>query len=66
MKSVDLVLAEDTRHTRKLLNHYGIAVDTLSFHAHNEKGRTQRIVERLQRGEVRLDFCTSHSTSKEA
>ncbi|MEW5318190.1 MAG: hypothetical protein WDW38_009433 [Sanguina aurantia] len=51
LRSVDLVLAEDTRHTRKLLNHYGIAVDTLSFHAHNEKGRTQRIVERLQRGE---------------
>lgn len=51
LKSVDLILAEDTRVTRKLLNHYAIQTPLRSFHAHNEKKREQEILERLQAGE---------------
>lgn len=52
LRGANLVLAEDTRHTRKLLNHYGIRTDTLSYHTHNEKGREQGIIQRLKQGEV--------------
>lgn len=52
LQSVNLILAEDTRHTRKMLHYYGIRTDTMSFHAHNEKGRESYIVQRLQDGEV--------------
>ncbi|MFN2492691.1 MAG: 16S rRNA (cytidine(1402)-2'-O)-methyltransferase, partial [Pyrinomonadaceae bacterium] len=41
---VDIIACEDTRHSRKLLNHYGIHTKTLSYHEHNEQ---QRIVELL-------------------
>jgi len=37
LKQVDLVAAEDTRHTRKLLDHYGITTKTTSYHQHNER-----------------------------
>ena len=36
--AVDLVAAEDTRHTRQLLAHFGIAAKLVSLHAHNEAG----------------------------
>ncbi len=48
LRSVDLVLAEDTRHTGLMLQHFGINVPTLSFHKFNEKSRTQDIVERIK------------------
>jgi 16S rRNA (cytidine1402-2'-O)-methyltransferase len=51
LKSVDVVLAEDTRHSRRLLNHYAIATPLLPYHDHNEARVTPSIVERLQRGE---------------
>jgi 16S rRNA (cytidine1402-2'-O)-methyltransferase len=49
--SVDVVAAEDTRVTARLLSHYGVAARTLSLHAHNEAGRAQAIVARLAAGE---------------
>lgn len=52
LRSVNLVLAEDTRHTRKLLQYFGIRVDTLSCHQHNERQRQDHVIQRLQRGEV--------------
>lgn len=51
LKSVSLVLAEDTRHTRHLLVRYEIATPTASYHEHNEAKTTPRIVERLLAGE---------------
>lgn len=51
LKSVDLVLSEDTRVTKKLLTHYEIATPTLSCHEHTEKGKLSQIIERLQAGE---------------
>ena len=47
----DLVLAEDTRHTRLLLDRHGIRARLLSFHEHNEEERVRAIVPRLQAGE---------------
>jgi 16S rRNA (cytidine1402-2'-O)-methyltransferase len=51
LKSVDLILAEDTRHSRRLLNHFAISTPLSSYHDHNEARVTPGIVERLQRGE---------------
>ena len=52
LRAVNRVAAEDTRHSRKLLQHYGIAVDLLALHEHNERNAAQRVVEYLQRGEA--------------
>lgn len=52
LKEVDIVACEDTRHTRKLLDHYGITTPTVSYHEHNETERTREILARLHRGEA--------------
>jgi 16S rRNA (cytidine1402-2'-O)-methyltransferase len=51
LKEVDLIAAEDTRHTRTLLDRYGIARPVTSYHEHNEKTKAHALVERLKRGE---------------
>lgn len=50
LKSVDLVACEDTRHTRRLLDHFGIAKPTVSYHEHNEQARAEELVQRLLEG----------------
>ena len=44
LREAGLVLAEDTRRTRVLLDRYGIAARPLSLHAHNETARTQQVL----------------------
>ncbi|NCE72046.1 16S rRNA (cytidine(1402)-2'-O)-methyltransferase [Odoribacter sp. Z80] len=51
LKEVDLILAEDTRTTAKLLKHYEITTPLLSHHKYNEHQQVERIAERLIRGE---------------
>ncbi len=51
LKNVDLILAEDTRHTSLLLNHYTIQKPILSFHEHNEQARAVEVVAKLQAGQ---------------
>ncbi len=51
LKEVDLIAAEDTRRTRKLLSHYQIKAPLTSYHAHNQKTRGPELIQRLQRGE---------------
>jgi len=51
LKSVDLIAAEDTRHSGMLLKHFGIKKPFASYHEHNEAARTTELVERLTRGE---------------
>jgi 16S rRNA (cytidine1402-2'-O)-methyltransferase len=51
LKTVDLVAAEDTRHSGMLLKHLGIKKPFVSYHDHNEASRTPELVERLARGE---------------
>jgi 16S rRNA (cytidine1402-2'-O)-methyltransferase len=48
--SVDMIAAEDTRHTRKLLTHHGISRPLVSFHAHNEQRQGGRLLAWLQAG----------------
>lgn len=50
LKEVDLILAEDTRTSRRLLNHYGIEATLESFHAHNEHSRLDHYVGLLEGG----------------
>src|SRR3954471_13429249 len=51
LKSVDLVAAEDTRHSGLLLKHFEIKKPLLSYHEHNEAVRPAHVVERLAAGE---------------
>ena len=51
LRNADLVLCEDTRHTRVLLNRHGISVRLLSYHEHNEAKRTAELLPRLEAGE---------------
>lgn len=50
LQQVTLIAAEDTRHSRKLLDHYGITTRLISYHDHNEKGRSEQLLKRLQEG----------------
>lgn len=50
LREVDLIAAEDTRHTRKLLSHYHIHTPLTSFHEHNEKKKTPHLVEKIKEG----------------
>jgi 16S rRNA (cytidine1402-2'-O)-methyltransferase len=52
LKSADLILCEDTRHTRKLLTHFGIERPVDSFHEHNEDEKAETFANRIARGEV--------------
>ena len=47
---VDLIACEDTRHTKKLMSHYGINTKTVSYHEHNERERALELIEQLKSG----------------
>lgn len=50
LKEVDQIACEDTRHTRKLLDHYGISKPLVSYHEHNEQGRAEELLAGLDGG----------------
>lgn len=50
LREADLIACEDTRHTRKLLDHYEISRPVLSYHEHNEQERARELVEKLEQG----------------
>lgn len=50
LKEVDLIAAEDTRHTLKLLNHLEISKPMISYHRHNEGERTDDLIKELEAG----------------
>lgn len=50
LNEVDMIACEDTRQTQKLLNHYGIATRTISYHEHNEITRAAELVKEMQEG----------------
>jgi 16S rRNA (cytidine1402-2'-O)-methyltransferase len=54
LRAVSLIAAEDTRHTAKLLQRFGIATPSMSLHQHNERGRTGRLLAALAEGDVAL------------
>ncbi len=51
LKGVDLIAAEDTRHTLKLLNHLEISKPLISYHRHNEDVKTDILIHKLQEGQ---------------
>ena len=51
LREADVVLCEDTRHTRGLLERHGIEARLLSYHEHNEAARTAELLPRLEAGE---------------
>lgn len=50
LSDADLIAAEDTRHSRPLLSHFGIRTPTLAVHEHNERQLAPALLERLQQG----------------
>jgi 16S rRNA (cytidine1402-2'-O)-methyltransferase len=54
LKEVSLIAAEDTRHTRRLLNHFNIATPTRSYHQHSTPSRTRELLSALEEGDIAL------------
>lgn len=51
LKNVDVIVAEDTRHTLKLLNHFEISKPLISYHRHNEEIKTEILIDKLKEGQ---------------
>jgi 16S rRNA (cytidine1402-2'-O)-methyltransferase len=51
LREADLIAAEDTRHTAKLLTHFGITTPTVSLHEHNERSRIPELLDHVRSGE---------------
>jgi len=54
LKEVDMIAAEDTRRTAKLLNHFEITTPTTSYYEHNELNKVDKIIAMLNKGDVAL------------
>jgi 16S rRNA (cytidine1402-2'-O)-methyltransferase len=52
LRDADVVACEDTRHTRKLLDRYGVTAPLVSYHEHNERERAAELVKRMRSGAV--------------
>ena len=50
LKEADFIAAEDTRHTKKLLNHFDIHTKLISYHEHNKEERGKELIELLKSG----------------
>ena len=50
LENVDLIAAEDTRQSLKLLSHFNIRKTLISYHQHNEQGRSQNIIDQIKEG----------------
>jgi len=61
LSEVDLIAAEDTRHSGKLLKHFGIEAKTEALHEHNERSQVPRLIDILQAGKS-IAFITDAGT----
>ena len=52
LSEVDLILCEDTRVTKNLLNKYGIKKETLSFHSQSKLSKTDKVLELIKEGKI--------------
>src|SRR4051794_13219612 len=52
LREADVVACEDTRHTRVLLERYGVSATLVSYHEHNERARAAELVEKMREGAV--------------
>ena len=62
LKHVDLIAAEDTRHSMKLLSHFDIHTPLTSYHEHNERDKAQRLVARMLEQGISLALITDAGT----
>ena len=62
LRACELILAEDTRHTQKLLNHFDIKTKMVSYHKFNEKQRSQEIIQRLLNEDINAALVTDAGT----
>lgn len=51
LKQVDVIAAEDTRHSKRLMSHFGIDTPMIPCHDHNERQQSERIVQKLRQGQ---------------
>ncbi len=51
LETVDLIACEDTRHSRRMLLHFGVGKPTTSYHEHNEEEKTPQLISRLMEGQ---------------
>jgi len=63
LNNVDFILAEDTRKSKKLLNHYSINTQLISFHQHNEHKKLQKIISELESGVIYALICDAGTPS---
>ena len=61
LKSVDEIAAEDTRQSLKLLNHFEIKKPLFSYHQHNEQGKSEQIINKLEDG-INIALVTDAGT----
>src|SRR5215217_6140274 len=54
LREVNLIAAEDTRHSRRLLTHFEIKTPTVSYHEHNQRARRELLLAALECGDVAL------------
>jgi 16S rRNA (cytidine1402-2'-O)-methyltransferase len=52
LREADVIACEDTRHTKTLLDRYGVTARLVSYHEHNERARAAELVERMRAGEA--------------
>lgn len=62
LKMSDYILAEDTRHTQKLLNHFDIKVRLVSYHKFNEKSRSEEIINEMLEEDKNISLVTDAGT----
>jgi len=60
LKSVDLILCEDTRVTRRLLERYSISKPLLSYHQHSKLSRVETIIENIQNGKTQRGWVVRY------
>ena len=62
LNSCDLILAEDTRHSQKLINHFDIKTKMISYHKFNEKQRSEEIIQRILDEDINVALITDAGT----
>lgn len=62
LREVDLIAAEDTRHSMKLLNHFQIHTQLTSLHEHNEQGKSQNLVRRMAEEGISIALISDAGT----
>ncbi len=62
LNGCDLILAEDTRHTQKLLNHFNIKTKMISYHKFNEKQRSEEIIQKILNEGINVALVTDAGT----